>query len=528
MRVKIGPKFFANELRVYRDWITAFWRENIQNSFDAGAHRIDITIGEGSCPETKSVIVSDNGCGMTRETLEEVYFTLGETTKNDANSVGGFGKARILTCFAQKRYVLRTNKLYVEGSGAEYKITDTETFHKGVQLEVEVFHKGRDIESPLKDYLQHCNLTGCQVYINGVRWTDFTHLNRHERSLSFGEVYTNKSRTAGILVRVNGVHMFKPYTSAPFLVIIEVHPHMSRNVLQANRDGLLTDSQDELESFIAELNINKQSALREKKSKSIRYEGTGTFTTMRRPKEENDEVVAFGDGLRAGMEDGDPQFIQTQGRLHSSGYETEETVCRLEVPIFNVMVEDDTHSEKVRRVIDSYYPHNWDLLGEIGWRWNKSRTEKQFFRAGVDKYKLLVVWKAACEKMIDLLQNKLDRGPDRLEWGVGWYFSDTGGACHKQDAGIHWLLLNPCMEDGTMRFGLSSKRDMVKLISWAAHEVTHIVCSDHDERFANTLNDLMEEAMFALSEVLNHMKECKESAIGQLERIANHNKLVAV
>jgi hypothetical protein len=46
---------------------------------------------------------ADDGTGMTRRTLEEVFFALGRTTKDGEDSIGGFGRARIILCFAPGR-----------------------------------------------------------------------------------------------------------------------------------------------------------------------------------------------------------------------------------------------------------------------------------------------------------------------------------------------------------------------------------------------------------------------------------------
>jgi hypothetical protein len=511
--VKIGPKFFANELRVYRDFAQAFWRENIQNSYDAGASQINITISEGSIPETKLVVIDDNGCGMTEETLRSVYFTLGETTNSGA-SVGGFGKARILTCFAQHKYSLRTNNLYVTGQGSEYHIEHMESSIRGVKLTIEVYHKDVDLNKSLDEYLGHCHLQDCQIKINGSRYVNWTYRNKHERSLSFGEVYTNKSKRSGILVRVNGVHMFKPYLAAPFLVIIEINQNCSREVLQANRDGLLGKYQDELESFINEININKQSAFRKRHNKSIVYNGTGTFVAKRQSKEFPHIVEATSDdeGFVNPDSSYNPHAVAAP-KQHESGFTTEEVTRQINL-IFSSTVIDETSNPKIRKVIESYYPHNWDLLGTTGTRYDRRYGEYKSFRAGVDKYKLLVLWKGACEYAINIMQNILSEGPDSISWGIGWYFSDEASAGHRYSGGdgVHWLILNPCKANGNMALSLSSKVSLASMVNYACHEVAHILYDDHDERFANFLGRMLEKAFLNKSEMLNHMKKCKEEA----------------
>ena len=550
--VKLGPKLFSKEKSMYRDWITALARENIQNSVDANASRIDITIEDDG--GLKKVTFADNGPGMDMETLEKVYFVLGETTKTSPTSIGGFGVARMLTAFAQEKYTLKTRDILVEGCGAEWTPQTGQPFYKGVVFTAWVDAKDRNVLDAFQTYLRSCHIQA-SVYLNGERWKEWTYKNKHERSLSFGEVYSNKSKQTGVLVRSNGVTMFTPYLSAPFQVVIELDPSRSRLILQAHRDGLLRDCQNELESFVNELNINKQSALRQKRSKSIKYEGTGTFTSKRSKRKDAEQEVeefiailaannlSIPDETIAKMKRVTPQnrkdiieqVLESNGliapaaprQLHNGGYENEEVSVQLDFKMFNVLVEDDTTNEKVRKVIESYYPHRWDLLGQNGYRYDKRYGENRSFRAGVDKYKLLILWKAACERMVEYLQDNLQRGPEEIAWSVGWHFSDHAAASCKTDGGTHWLLLNPCLTNGTMKYSLAAKRDLIKIISMAAHEVCHIVYSDHDERFANLLNDLMEEGMAFLSEVLKHMKDSKDNAMSELERISESNKQVA-
>ena len=550
--VKLGPKLFSKEKTMYRDWITALARENIQNSVDASASRIDITIEHDG--DLKKITFADNGPGMDMATLENIYFVLGETTKTSPTSIGGFGVARMLTAFAQEKYTLKTRDIFIEGCGAEWTPQTGQPFYEGVVFTAWVDAKDRNVLEAFQSYLRSCHIQA-SVYLNGQRWKEWTHKNKHERSLSFGEVYSNKSKQTGVIVRSNGVTMFTPYLSAPFQVVIELDSMRSRSILQAHRDGLLRDYQNELESFVNELNINKESALRQKRSKSIKYEGTGTFTSKRsKNKDASTEVEEFIALLAANnlrIEDtvahtlglvspeNRKEIIQgvlesnnlipavTARQLHSDGYDNEETSVRLDFKMFNVMVEDDTTNDKVRKVIESYYPHRWDLLGENGYRYDKRYGENRSFRAGVDKYKLLILWKAACEKMVEYLQDNLQRGPDEIAWSVGWHFSDQAAASCKHDVGTHWLLLNPCLTDGTMKYSLAVRRDLIKIISMAAHEVCHVVYGDHDERFANLLNDLLEEAMANSGDVLKHMKDSKDSAMGELERISDMNKAVA-
>ncbi len=71
-----------------------------------------------------------------------------------------------------------------------------------------------------------------------------------------------------------------------------------------------------------------------------------------------------------------------------------------------------------------------------------------------------------------------------------------------------------------MRFSLSDKADLCKIISTAVHEVTHILFNYHDEEYANCQTDLVDVVLDRKQEILNHMKAVKEAALSQLEKVA--------
>jgi len=138
-RLVATPKsFFVKERdQFYSDWQLSFFREFFQNSVDAGAKNINISVKEvparGSFDDTADgsktrtrVVVEDDGCGMTADVLDKVYFAIGQTTKDDGSSVGGYGRARLMTCFSQARYSILTKDRFVLGDGPDYVNFDLE------------------------------------------------------------------------------------------------------------------------------------------------------------------------------------------------------------------------------------------------------------------------------------------------------------------------------------------------------------------------------------------------------------------
>lgn len=115
----------------YNDFTIAFWRELFQNSVDAGATNISIDIeerqprrygGTDGPEKVTNVCFLDNGHGMTAEVLNDVYFKMGRSSKkDDGGSIGGFGRARIMTCFSQESYSILTKDRFVSGDGPTFK-----------------------------------------------------------------------------------------------------------------------------------------------------------------------------------------------------------------------------------------------------------------------------------------------------------------------------------------------------------------------------------------------------------------------
>jgi hypothetical protein len=82
----------------------AWAREAIQNSFDAGAKRIEFICGENDC------LAIDDGTGMSEETLLNKLMVPGMSEK-PSWAVGGFGEAKKLLTFPWDHFIIATKTL---------------------------------------------------------------------------------------------------------------------------------------------------------------------------------------------------------------------------------------------------------------------------------------------------------------------------------------------------------------------------------------------------------------------------------
>lgn len=167
-KVTIHKSFFKKERDgFYSDWFLAFWRELFQNSVDAGSENIRIYLdqkeGRGSFgnyrsdpPNVVRVVFADDGCGMSYDVLDDVYFAIGHTTKTaDDGSVGGFGRARLMTCFSQDRYSILTKDNFVVGEGGDFDIYPLHTaLAKLDEFEQDIKQQSSDAEAENNTSLQ--------------------------------------------------------------------------------------------------------------------------------------------------------------------------------------------------------------------------------------------------------------------------------------------------------------------------------------------------------------------------------------
>lgn len=505
-QIKLGPAYFRKELHsAYSQWGQAFWRENIQNSVDAGCSIINVNLA----PKGDNLVVdfADNGCGMSREILDNVFFCLGETTKTTSATVGGFGRARIMTHFAQENYEILTQYNHVKGSGQAYGYLPKEGYTRGCRMIIEThpYDKYRDridLEQELRNFLSDCQLP-CDVFINGVKHTDWTYRRNIVRELTFGTVHVNKSAVGkndgGVLiVRVSGVCMYKTGIRPSVRVILEIDPTKSRDVLNSNRDSLQYKFQNELNDFITEINVETASALKPKQTEFRPIRGTGSFVSYKKQVQEcnlqqtstNGSLINMAHSVLPPKVNILPETVQeeTAEANNEPIYLDEEARNKL----FDILmvVDHAALNEQQKKVVNSYNPTNWKHNGNAF--------------VGANKSKLLLIWKTICHHVVlDALEQF---GMDRIYWGVGWNFGNDA-ATHKKHDDIHFLTINPIDEKGNLKYSIRSKKDLFHLFMLACHEVTHIACKYHDEDFAASLTYLTAKALNRFNQIKNGVQD---------------------
>ena len=523
--ITLSPSFFKNELRAYTNWRSAFWRELFQNSVDAKASTIWIDFREsptvdtdasnsGQIPDNTTshgnpnnqtsiakgynITFEDDGPGMDRATLEETYFVVGETTKsaNGDHTIGGFGRARIITCFAHRNFKIHTQNWLCHGSGTHYTIEQAQETYEGCQITVTIdpqLASMEAMEQALRAYLATCQLD-TTVYIRGGRFKDWTYKNRLVGELPFGKIYLNKSKCSnGVLVRVNGVQMFTRYTASTWQIVLEITPNQSRETLTSNRDGLTADAANELDKFVGKIWVDPVSAIRHQYPKTVKTFGNTVYRvhhTPNPPRTPNphhtpkDQAQPITDHNRDNSSESrssperpstpDTQFYERNLTPGPSNGHT---------PTDNRSALNNTspHTPCYVHVVDCATPE-------------LARAAKSFLPEHITgiRAKLLEKWTQKCARAASQLA-KLEG--KTFAFRTGFLFNEEDLARCTQEGSIYTLLLTPVDRQGLLRYKLTSKTDSGALQANAAHEVVHMVLDYHDERFAAKLTELVGHLM---------------------------------
>jgi len=479
----ISPNFFKTELNNYYLWQKAFWRELIQNSVDEKVTKININISQTDSnhptnPHCVAICFQDNGAGMTKETLQNVYFQLGATTKEGTDTIGGHGRARIITCFAHEAYQIETQDFICLGRGGSYSIQDSPTYHKGCT--VTIYSKedtAENFRNHLIEYLQTCQLEAC-VTINLVPFSQWRHRRKVTRRLSFGEIHTNQKTPHAITIRVKGVAMFEKYSPSKVGAIIEINPDISRSILTVSRDNLKYQPQQELDHFLNEIAVDTNSLIRDKSV--TKTEIYGSFRTI---LPQNITNRASETTLEEDLFSLSPALITASS-------------CPKVAPATNAtttLKEKDPDGLPYSIHYEDAPPH---LL----------RAAKQFEKGLLSgkRKKLLSAWDTACKYILEYLCEKTKQN---IQYLPGFVFSPNLRGLHQQintpQGEAHILYFNPLTKTGNLAVKLT---DVNTLYAIAAHECAHIQYPFHNEDYAAALTELVEISVTTLPALKKRIK----------------------
>lgn len=528
--ITIGAEFFASAKQDYSNWREKWFREAVQNSVDAGATKVDISITSldenqrdlprDMTPEQAAtvrfvrVVVEDNGRGMDEEILFGKFLVLGGTAKKSAaGSVGGFGKAKELLLLPWVSWVLYTRDLVVSGHGIQYE-QRTSSAIEGTILSVVMAADDATSEAAAISFLKKCNIH-VRFTVNGKEVKANLKPGELIRSLEGkADIYYDKKQrldSAVMLVRVQGIYMFERWISSDVegTTIVEL-TGKSTELLTANRDGLRDYTLERaLDAFQNEIAADTKSALKKKKNLVHEiYEGKRFRTEA--PRIQAQILYAMGEtdadetkGKRQFLSDGKidriVEIVEAMGATGPAEDESEEgpVVLRPLGDALRAMMDIPIMGPKQVELMAQHFAftpaflvHNEDDEFRVP---QKFRPEKM--TPGLRK--LARFWAEMCRFV--LIQLAYDG-----EFGIGWTFSKDTGAAYLREDNAHWLLLNPFEHPGGVTtqlgtvmseplsgttFNLANEKHVNWLYAAAVHECTHMAdgITYHNEAFSSAM-----------------------------------------
>lgn len=498
-RVRFADDFFRKERnQAYADWRLSVWRELFQNAIDqqAGEIRIGLTERDGWV----DLRFADNGPGMTRDVLENVYFAIGATTKSGPGQIGGMGRARVLTCFAMQSYKLRSQDYLVEGCGGDYEVVDM-PFIGGCALDIAVDDATLEqLQAKLLTFLGESRISA-NIYLNGERLTERAPLNgRFVRNLeyngtTFARVFVNKSAPQRLIVRVNGVSMYTRRISAKAQVVVELEPGLSRQVLTSNRDGMHWTYSDVLDGFLTALAADTSSALRPRFTSRTTVARGGGMKTIRNPAKVKAQVIEAIDAWREKVVEpvvqDDWQFDATA--MNDTHNEVVMYDDWIKQTFGDIYVYDETESTVMHKAVSAYLPENWRVT---------MLPDGRTFRKGGNIVRVLLMWQAAIDYALEVAMEPL--GKTDVTRAVGFLFADDRRAEHRAVDNGHVFSLRPVDAKGKLAYSVTNRQSLRLLMALAKHEVTHVTQRYHDEDFASLREEI--DCRFDQAECLRRMK----------------------
>lgn len=494
--IAIGPEFFAKAKNDYSDFTWALVREFFQNSMDAPKSdriAINVMMVEGGVTQLS---VENNGAPMTREILTGKLLSLGGSGKNFEGSVGGFGKAKEVLYFCHRSYKIETGNLVVEGSGAGYNLDEGSEALVGTRSTIVMDGDYTEkLTRAVKKFATFAQWDG-EILLNGEKLVCKLKKGSPRREFEWGTVYTNKTHSNVVIVRVGGIPMFTGWTEFDRTVVIELKG-ASVDTLTSNRDGLVWKFRSEFDKFLNDLVTNKSRALKAQSPTYTHFSGAKFKASKETPERSgmkanardlvgvmaterfkaNVAAFATGGGTVVNQERlGVLERMVGQELPGDVGDVVEQVSGTVPIPV-NVISEEFILKNETTLAIPLYYHPGLKEFGAYG-------------------KKLARIWGRLVLELHQMLGLE-------TEFGIGFVFSEDVEAQYEKTSEYGTVYyLNPAKiveqvgsssKSWKKRFALT-ERD--RILAIAVHEVVHgLGYSSHNEEYAGKLTDVFAQVM---------------------------------
>lgn len=500
-KVQIPGEYFLKMAKAdYSDYRSALPREFYQNSADAGANIIEVTAGNGT---SGRIDIYDDGCGMTKEILQNKLLVLGGSHKAEG-STGAFGKAKELLFFSWVKYEIRTNGILVTGQGADYEIgEDSEPQKPGTLCSIWIGEEDR--VSNMMQYFESVARRmeiSTKIFVNGDSIPCECRKGELVKTFDWGKLYHDTNKEASnMFIRINGTWMFNRWIGDKVgTLVLELSKH-SLECMTSNRDSLNYKYANELDEFIKQLSADRMSALEpEKEVVRARILGDGEVVLAEDEEEELGEldIEAMKKVVSGEVDIEDSHFkgnvkdviLGLAKHAAKNGGDLETTINRME----SVVKESDTpDSGEIMEMVNLLLEDWSDKINFIGYAPDFEIEFEEGNRRPVDKY-MKTKWANTIAKMWTEVVKQVMLDNDIFQnFTAGFTFRENREASI-EDGDKTVIFLNPNKIGkigGWSKKPLSNRRDLMEeLKDLAIHEIAHLEYKYHDEFFVNEMHRL--------------------------------------
>jgi len=499
--VKVPKGYFFKMAKMdYNEWQHALAREFLQNSVDAEASSIEVSLSSNK----RAIYVKDDGVGMDYSTIKEKLLVFGGSKKATGN-VGAFGKAKEILFFSWEKYEIRTRNWLVTGEGADYTIEEVDDYYDGTLCTIWIW---KDIDfSELTSAFRwvasrfevFCKITVANEVVR-------SELTRKEllRSMKWADLYIDRENHSYYMsVRINGQWMFNDFMSDARefgTLMLEVHGD-SVDVLTSNRDGLKGEHKTNLRALVNEFVTETRSAMEpERVIVKERFTGVGKVAVSKTKAAE--KVIEY------------MQELEEKPYYEREGVTNEEVVDAIvdRLPEANVTsVDIDRVVETVER--GSYWDHE-DRFSFIGFQPDFHVIYEEGSTAGkkLEKYMTWPSVLSLAKAWTEVLKQVLLDIEEYIEFNVGFDFSQTQAASYRRVDGEHYFYLNPnlLLSDCQGKPHWRHQRTLLRedLVLKAIHEIAHVYVSDHVEDYTCKSEWIRARTWKSLKTYPKIVKEC--------------------
>lgn len=494
--VTIGPEFFAKAFNDYANWRWAIVREFMQNSMDCRSRVIRVSV-MSSGGDTQ-LIVANDGESMTSDIITQKLLALGGSGKNFTGAVGGFGKAKEILYFAHKSYEIMSGSVRVHGSGAGYNL---DTIDPVVGTLSTVVIAGDHVERLTEVFRLFAGFAQWdgEFYLNDKLVLTNLRKGSQRRDLGFGTVYTNKSFSNVLVVRMGGIPMFTEVIGLNRCVIVELCGS-SVDCLTSNRDGLVFKYRSVLSGFLTELTVDKRSALRNRGARYKHYRGArfshrvSSGLDVQNLVAEKPKVVPASGDVVVPASGG---VVETGVHASGTSFDSPVSVAML---VGSVSVQSEVVSSGFGSVQGTPAVSSVSISQEFIVKNETDMKIPDYYLPESDQFstysaKLARIWGRLVIQLHRLFEHE-------AEFAIGFIFDDETVAEFEDSRYGKVYYLNPaCVVTQDCSASKSFKKrfkltDRNQLLSIAVHEFVHGVGHGmHDEVYAGKFTDMMAKVM---------------------------------